>query len=130
MLNGVVAGVRRPSQRARASVANDPRRLSAAMDLRTHGGRRFSDLFDALAQEFGPGADPERIREITVLKFELEKAQAAGTATLEDTVRVFNLVARKEKELRFAKARKRQIEQTEGLRSKLSSRYAGKGGAP
>ena len=45
------------------------------------------------------------------------------------TVRVFNLVARKEKELRLTKARKRQNEQTEGLRSKLSSRYA-KGGAP
>ena len=88
------------------------------MDLRSHAGRRFSDIYDALAVEFGPGADPERIREVTVLKFELERAQAAGTATLEDTVRVFNLVARKEKELRLANARKRQIEQTEGLRSK------------
>ena len=129
MHDGVVGAVRRPSQRARAGVTNDPRRLSADMDLRSHAGRRFSDIYDGLAVEFGPNADPERIREVTVLKFELEKAQAAGTATLEDTVRVFNLVTRKEKELRLAKARKRQIEQTEGLRSKLSSRYA-KGGAP
>ena len=97
------------------------------MDLRTHGGRRFSDLYDALENEFGPGADKERIREITVLKFELEKAQVAGTATLEDTVRVFNLVARKEQALRLALRQRQVAKTTEGMRAKLSSRYAGKG---
>jgi hypothetical protein len=86
MHDGAVAVVRSP--RVRAGVTNEPRRLSADMDLRTHAGRRFSDIYDGLALEFGPGVDPERIREITVLKFELEKAQAAGTLKLEDLVRL------------------------------------------
>jgi hypothetical protein len=63
-------------------------------------GKRFADIFDALVVEFGPGADQLRVREIAVLKFELEKAQAAGTCSLEDVVRVHNLIARRERELR------------------------------
>jgi hypothetical protein len=95
------------------------------MDLRTMGGRRFSDLFDALSVEFGPGADLERIREVAVLKFELERVQAAGTATLEDTDRVFNLVARKEKELKLALRQRQVAKSSEGMRSRLATRYRG-----
>jgi hypothetical protein len=115
--------------RARAGVTNDPRRLNAGMDLRTHAGRRFSDIYDLLAVEFGPGADPEKLRELTMLKYELEKAQAAGTATLEDTVRVFNLAARKAKELRLAKARAREAERPSmSLRDKLEASVKAKSG--
>jgi len=74
------------------------------MDLRSLAGRRFSDIYDGLAVEFS-GADPERIREITVLKFELEKAQAAGSLSLEDLVRMSHLIERREKALRLAQQR-------------------------
>lgn len=113
---------------ARAGVTNEPRRLSADMDLRTHAGRRFSDIYDGLALEFGPGADPERIREMTVLKFQLEEAQSAGTLTLEDTVRVFNLIARKAKELRLAQ-RRAAAGPPAALRDRLAGRYPAVTGA-
>ena len=96
-----VATVRQPN--ARADVTNSPRRLSAGTDLRSLDGRRFADIFDGLALEFGPAADPARLREIAVLKFELEKAQASGACSLEDTVRVHNLIGRKEAQLRAAR---------------------------
>jgi hypothetical protein len=96
---GVVATLRRPTPRARAGVTNDPRRLNADMDLRSLAGRRFSDIYDGLAAEF-PGAVPEKLRELTVLKYELEKAQTAGTLTLEDLVRMSHLIERREKALR------------------------------
>jgi hypothetical protein len=122
MQEGAVATLRRPSTRARAGVTNDPRRLSGDMDLRTHAGRRFSDIFDGLAVEFS-GADPEKLRELTVLKYELERAQMAGTLTLEDLVRMSHLVERREKALRLA-LRQRQVERPEGLRSRLAGKYA------
>jgi hypothetical protein len=122
MEGGVVMAARQPN--ARAGVTNDPTRLAPDIDKRTHAGRLFRDLFDSVAAEF-PGADPARVREVARLKYELERAQAAGTATLEDTVRVYNLISRREKELR-AKARRREVERPEGLRSRLGSKYGGR----
>ncbi len=107
MQEGVVATLRRPTPRARAGVTNDPRRLNADMDLRSLVGRRFSDIYDGLAVEFGPGADPGKLRELTVLKYELERAQMAQTLSLEDLVRVTHLIERREKALRLAEQRKR-----------------------
>jgi hypothetical protein len=106
MQEGVVATLRRPTPRARAGVTNDPRRLNADMDLRSLAGRRFSDIYDGLAVEFS-GADPEKLRELTVLKYELERAQMAGTLTLEDLVRTSHLIERRERALRLAEQRKR-----------------------
>jgi hypothetical protein len=127
-MDGSVAVVVR-SPRNRAHVTNDPRRLSADCDKRTHAGRLFGDLFDSVAAEF-PGADGLRVRQVALLKFELEKARAAGTLTLEDLVRTSHLIERREKALRLA-LRQREIERPpDGLRGKLSSRYAGNGGAP
>ena len=84
MQNGVVTG--RPACN-RSGLTNDPRRLAADVDGRSANGRRFSDLYDLAALEF-PGGAPTRIREIALLRYELERAQAAGEATLEDVVRV------------------------------------------
>jgi hypothetical protein len=86
----------------RAAVTNDPRRLAPDADMRSLAGRRFADIYDQLASEL-PGADPARLREIALLKFEHEKAQAAGSCSLEDTVRVHNLVARLTRDIRAAK---------------------------
>ena len=68
----VVTG-RPPSNRS--GLTNDPRRLGVEVDGRSPEGRRFSDIYDQIAIEF-PGADPSRIREITVLKFERRQALA------------------------------------------------------
>ncbi len=104
-MQGNVAIASRP-RKLRSALTNDPRRLSVDADMRSVEGRRFADIFDALAVEFGPFADPARLREVCVLKFELEKAQARG-CTLEDTVRVHNLLVRKENALRAAMRRSR-----------------------
>ena len=79
-------------------MTNDPRRLSHDCDKRTHAGRLFGDLYDSVAAEF-PGADGLRIRQVALLRFELEKAREAGTLPLDDTVRMSHLIERREREL-------------------------------
>ena len=117
-MEGSAAAVVR-SPRVRAHLTNDPRRLNADCDKRSHAGRLFGDIFDSVAADF-PGADGLRIRRIALLRFELEKARAAGTLTLEDTVRMDHLIERRERELRLAQQqRQRQAEQPAGLRDKL-----------
>jgi len=106
-MEGSVATVRHPA--ARAGVTNDPRRLSVDCDKRSLAGRLFCDLFDSVAAEF-PGADPLKVRAIVLLHFELEKARAAGTLTLEDTVRMSHLIERKERALRLAQRKARSAQ--------------------
>src|SRR5271156_5815077 len=101
MLSGATVVTRRSKLRAR--VTNTPRRLAADVDLRSPDGRLFADIFDGLAAEVGPGADPARLREVTFLKFELERAHASGACSLEDIVRLHNVIERKERALRAAK---------------------------
>jgi hypothetical protein len=113
---------------SRASITNDPRRLRADVDKRSVDGRLFCDLYDSIAAEF-PGAEGSKVRALALLRFDLEKARAAGTLTLEDAVRVDHLLERREKALRLALQRQRMTEAPEGLRSRLSARY-GKGAAP
>jgi hypothetical protein len=93
----------------RGRVSNEPRRLGANVDMRSPEGRQFAYFFDLVARDF-PGANPIRIREIALLKYELERAQGAGKCTLEDVVRVHNLIGRREKELRAAAKRKAEAE--------------------
>ncbi len=127
-MQGNLAVASRPSK-LRSALTNDPRRLAVDIDMRSVEGRRFADIFDALRIEFGPSADPGRLREIAVLKFELEKAQASGACALEDIVRVHNLIVRKERELRLAE-QKRRLERDRGgaeaLREHLA-KYEGAG---
>jgi len=75
--------------------------LSADVDRRSGEQRRFAELYDALAAEF-PDGDAVRLREIALLRFQHERAQAAGTCSLEDTVRIYNVIERKERALRAA----------------------------
>jgi hypothetical protein len=90
----------------RAAATNDPRRLPG-VDMRSSRGRRFRDLVEALALEFGT-ADTARLRELASLKFNLEQLQAlvvGGDSTASsDLVRLSNLITRREKEMRRIKA--------------------------
>lgn len=106
----------------RSELTNEPRRLAPGVDMRSPEGRRFGDIFDLTALEF-PGADLSRIRAIAFLKYELERAQGAGKCSLEDVVRVHNLIGRREKELR-AQARKAEAAPPSlSLRQKLDLKY-------
>jgi hypothetical protein len=127
-MDGSVATVVR-SPRNRAHVTNDPRRLASNCDKRTHDGRLFGDLYDSVAAEF-PGADGLKVRQVALLRYELEKARAAGTLTLEDVVRVDHAIEKRERALRLA-LRQRQAEPSSagGMRATLSRRYGGKAGS-
>jgi hypothetical protein len=126
MLMSSVAFAERNPANNRSVVSNDPRRLSADVDMRSPDGRLFADCFDQLAIEF-PDASPLKLREIAVLKFSAEKAVASGA--YEDVVRLHNLALRKEAPLRGAKRAVRGAP-PEGLRSRLAGRYDSKGRAP
>jgi hypothetical protein len=113
--------LRHPS--ARAGSTNEPRRLRADVDMRSPDGRRFADIYDALAFEFAD-ADPTRIRDIAVLRFAAEKALAVGN--FEDVVRLHNTIERKESRLRAilkVKRLERGTHSPEGLRSRLAWKY-------
>jgi hypothetical protein len=115
------AGVRPPA--SRASSTNDPRRLRLDVDMRSVDGRRFADIFDALAMEF-VDADPPRIRDVAILRFAAEKALAVGN--FEDVVRLHNTIERKESRLRAllkVKRLERGTQPAAGLRSKLAGKY-------
>jgi hypothetical protein len=98
-MSSVAFAERNPANN-RSVVSNEPRRLSASVDMRSPDGRLFADCYDILAVEF-PDADPLKVREVAVLKFAAEKAVASGA--WEDVVRLHNLAARKEAPLRAAK---------------------------
>jgi hypothetical protein len=88
--------------RRRSIMTNDPRRLDG-VDMRTSAGRRYRDIVDQLAAEFG-AVNPVALRELAGLRYTLEQTQAAVVAgdarARSDLVRVSNLIARRERELR------------------------------
>jgi hypothetical protein len=92
--------------RRRSIMTNDPRRLDG-VDMRTSAGRRYRDIVDALALEFG-AVNPVALRELAGLRYTLEQTQAAVVAgdarARSDLVRVSNLIARRERELRETSA--------------------------
>ena len=97
------------------------------VDGRSPSAKRYRDFIDALIVEFG-AHDPIRLREVALLKLELEKAQTADECSLEDSIRVQNWILRREQQLRAAQRRAASVSSpAQSLRHKLSSRY---GGAP
>lgn len=90
--------------RQRSVLTNDPRRL-AGVDMRSAAGRRFRDIVEALQREHGAESDPSRLREVASLKLTLEAAQAAAlngdAAMTTEVVRLSNLIARRERDLRL-----------------------------
>jgi hypothetical protein len=130
MEGSVVVRARRPASRAHTT--NDPRRLAPDVDKRTHAGRMFADFYESVERDF-PGADPAKVRDVALLKYEMERARTAGTLTLEDIVRVSHLIDRREQVLRLALRQRAVAQQSSdgGMRSTLAGRYGGKsGGAP
>jgi hypothetical protein len=61
--------------RRRAIMTNDPRRLSG-IDMRTSAGRRYRNIVDQIAAEFGAVNPIELAR----LRYTLEETQAAVVA--------------------------------------------------
>jgi hypothetical protein len=59
-------------------MTNDPRRLDG-IDMRTSAGRRYRDIVDQLAAEFG-AVNPIALRELAGLRYTLEQMQAAVVA--------------------------------------------------
>jgi hypothetical protein len=101
------AGADTTTRKLRSVLTNDPRRL-AGISMHTPEGRRFKDIVDAILVEFGDDADVTRVRELASLKFSHEMIQAqviAGDlAKTDDLVRLSNLIARMERDLRRRKA--------------------------
>jgi hypothetical protein len=95
-------------KKLRSGLTNNPHKLDG-VDMRTQRGRRYRDIVDALIAEFG-AANSVGLRELAGLKFTLEQTQAAVVGgdqrAREDLVRVSNLVARREKEMRGAGSRR------------------------
>lgn len=109
--------------RNRGWQTNDPRRLSLELDGRSAEGRRFADIYDLVALDHHPGANPLRVREIALLKYELERAQGVGKCSLEDVVRMHNLIGRREKELRAEGKRKAEAAPAAPSVSDILKRY-------
>ncbi len=90
-------------KKARSVLTNDPRRLPG-VSMRSPRGRRFRDIVETLMAEYGADCDPVRLREVAGLKFSAEETQArvvhGDARAVEDLVRLSNLIARRETELR------------------------------
>lgn len=113
-------------------MTSDPRRLDG-IDMRTSAARRDHDLVDQLAAEFGP-ANEIALRELAGLRFTLEQTQAAivagDTRARNDLVRISNLIARRDRELREANVVAAAKAPAITLHERLATRYAPvKGGA-
>jgi hypothetical protein len=66
----------------RSVISNEPRRLSASVDMRSPDGRLFADCYDILAVEF-PDADPLKLREVAVLiSWEFPRLCRGGSSSL------------------------------------------------
>jgi hypothetical protein len=63
--------------RRRSIMTNDPRRLDG-IDMRTSAGRRYRDIVDALAIEFGVAVNPVALRELAGLRYTLEQTLPKG----------------------------------------------------
>jgi hypothetical protein len=118
--------------RRRSIMTNDPRRLDG-IDMRTSAGRRYRDIVDALAVEFGAAVNPVALRELAGLRYTLEQTQAAVVAgdarARSDLVRVSNLIARRELSLRETSAATAAKKLPASLEQHLARRSAEKANA-
>jgi hypothetical protein len=110
---------------------NNPHRLEG-LDGRTSHGRRFRDLTDELAGEFGH-ASASALRELAGIRLAIEVATAAAIGgdgrARQDTVRLSNLAARKERDLREAKQAAAESKPADSLEQHLARRSAEKAAA-
>jgi hypothetical protein len=99
----VVTDVIQRRSTQRSARFNDPFVLTGA-DQRSAQARRFREHVESLISEFGE-AEPDRIREIAMLKFAIEREQetlvADVTRSAETLLRLSNSCERKEHRLRL-----------------------------
>lgn len=121
-MDTAIAGNRLPALRSK--LTNDAT-LLPGVDRRTRLGRRYQDIVEALAIEYG-SANPVALRELAALRFTLEREQGAIVAgdvrSVEQLVRLTNTIERKERALRAAK---RQASQPPSLDSYLKKHRNG-----
>jgi hypothetical protein len=95
-----------PPARLPISKNHDPFKM-AGLDMRSDQGRRFRDIAALVIAEHGPDLDATRVRELAGIRLAIEVATAAAiggdAAARQDIVRLSNLAARKERDLREAK---------------------------
>jgi hypothetical protein len=119
-----------PPARLPISKNHDPFKM-AGVDMRSDQGRRFRDIAALVIAEHGPDLDATRVRELAGIRLAIEVATAAAIGgdakARQDIVRLSNLAARKERELRAAKRAAPAVPATT-LHERLAAKYA-KGGA-
>ncbi len=117
--------------RRRSGMTNDPRRLDR-VDMRTASGRRYRDLVEQILADFG-ALTPVALRELAGLRFTLEQTQAdvvlGDASARDDLVRISNLIARRERELRAAN-RGALPAKSQSLRERLAAKYVAAKGGP
>jgi hypothetical protein len=111
----------------RNGATNNPRRI-AGVDGRTSNARRFADILTQLSVEY-LDVDPVALREIAGLKLTAEICQAAAIdgsdrQARSDLVRVSNLIARREKELRATLAKSTAAAPAPSVRDLLAEHEA------
>jgi hypothetical protein len=96
--------------RRRPRPVGDPCRLPG-LDLRTAQGQRFKQIAGAIVDEY-PGAELSRVRELALLKLAIELRQAKlltdDPAQADELVRLSNLAARRERDLRARRRAKKE----------------------
>lgn len=117
----VEAGRKGGSTKSRSAYSNDPCKLPG-VNMRSAAGRRYRDIALSLIAEYGV-ADTVRLRELAGLKFSLEQVQALvvrGDAPARvDLVRLSNLIARRENELRHRASVAAAVKDTRPLHERL-----------
>ena len=110
------------SRHGSSPTANSPFTLPG-VDGRSPDGRRFRELAEALVAEYG-SVDVFAIRELSGLKLMLERQHEeilrGDRQSLEDLVRLSNVVERKEKALRLRARQKPAPRPLASLRDHLS----------
>jgi general stress protein YciG len=120
----VEAGRKGGATKSRSAFSNDPCKLPG-VSMRSAAGRRYRDITLSLIAEYG-GSDTVRLRELAGLKYSLEQVQGRAVAgdpsAVDDLVRLSNLVARRENELRHRKTAADAATKTAApLRERLAS---------
>jgi hypothetical protein len=121
-----------PPARLPISKNHDPFKV-AGLDMRSDQGRRFRDIAALVIAEHGPDLDATRVRELAGIRLAIEVATAAAiggdAAARQDIVRLSNLAARKERELREAKRISAESKPASNLEQHLARRSAEKAAA-
>jgi hypothetical protein len=119
----------RPRTGRRLSYHAQNPHVIVGVDGRSQEARRFRDITDAIVSEYGAEIDPLMLRELAGLRLSQEVTATAiingDRRARSDIVRITNLIARRERDLREAKrATPRELGTTEWSMKLVSSAQA------